>query len=61
MPHDRELLSNQDFEQASDEQLFALVGELDAELQRRGLSGIRWRDPEELLEPSDPADPDEQR
>ena len=61
MPHDRELLSEQDFEQASDEQLFALVGKLDAELQRRGLSGIPWRDPEELLEPSDPADPDEQR
>jgi hypothetical protein len=58
MPHDRELLREQDFEQASDEQLFALVAE---ELQRRGLSGIRWRDPEELLEPSDPADPDEQR
>jgi hypothetical protein len=56
MPHE-ELLSDQDFQQATDEQIFALVDKLDAEIQRRGMSGIRWREPEELLEPSDPADP----
>jgi hypothetical protein len=53
----QELLSDQDFQQATDEQIFALVDKLDAEIQRRGMSGIRWREPEELLEPSDPADP----
>jgi hypothetical protein len=37
--------------------LFALLGKLDAEIQRRGMPGIRWRKPEELLEPSDPAAP----
>lgn len=60
MPHDGELLREEVFEQASDEQFFALVGKLDTELQRRGMSGIRWRYAEELLEPHDPADPDEQ-
>ena len=59
MPHE-ELLSDQDFQQATDEQIFALVDKLDAEIQRRGMSGIRWREPEELLEPSDPADPNDQ-
>ena len=59
MPHE-ELLSDQDFQQATDEQIFALVDKLDAEIQRRGMSGIRWREPEELLEPSDPADPVDQ-
>ena len=42
MPHE-ELLSDQDFQQATDEQIFALVDKLDAEIQRRGMSGIRWR------------------
>ena len=59
MPHE-ELLSDQDFQQATDEQIFALLDKLDAEIQRRGMSGIRWREPEELLEPSDPADPVDQ-
>ncbi len=59
MPHE-DLLSDQDFQQATDEQIFALVDKLDAEIQRRGMSGIRWREPEELLEPSDPADPNDQ-
>ncbi len=59
MPHE-ELLSDQDFQQATDEQIFSLVDKLDAEIQRRGMSGIRWREPEELLEPSDPADPNDQ-
>ena len=56
MAHE-ELLSDQDFQQATDEQIFALLDKLDAEIHRRGMSGIRWREPEELLEPSDPADP----
>jgi hypothetical protein len=56
MPH-QDLPSDQDFQQATDEQIFALVDKLDAEIQRRGMSGIRWREPEELLEPSNPADP----
>ena len=59
MPHE-DLLSDQDFQQATDEQIFALVDKLDAEIQGRGMSGIRWREPEELLEPSDPADPVDQ-
>jgi hypothetical protein len=42
MPHE-ELLSDQDFQQATDEQIFALVDKLDAEIQGRGMSGIRWR------------------
>ena len=59
MPQE-DLLSDQDFQQATDEQIFALVDKLDAEIQRRGMSGIRWREPEELLEPSGPADPVDQ-
>ena len=60
MPHE-ELLSDQDFQQATDEQIFALLGKLDAEIHSRGgMSKIRWREPEELLEPSDPADPVDQ-
>jgi hypothetical protein len=59
MPHE-DLLSDQDFQQATDEQIFALVDKLNAEIQERGMSGIRWREPEELLEPSDPADPVDQ-
>lgn len=54
--HDGELLSDDDFRQATDEQLFSLVTKLDLVLQSRKLSGIEWRDPYEL-EPSDPADP----
>jgi hypothetical protein len=56
MAHE-ELLSDQDFQQATDEQIFALVDKLDAEIHRRWMSKIPWREPEELLEPSDPADP----
>jgi hypothetical protein len=52
----QELLSDQHFQQATDEQIFALLDKLDAEIHRRGMSGIRWREPEEILEPSDPAD-----
>jgi len=55
MAHE-ELLSDQHFQQATDEQIFALLDKLDAEIHRRGMSGIRWREPEEILEPSDPAD-----
>ena len=42
MPHE-ELLSDQDFQQAPDEQIFALLGKLDAEIHRGGMSKIRWR------------------
>ena len=46
MPHE-ELLSDQDFQQAPDEQIFALLGKLDAEIHSRGgMSKIRWREPE---------------
>jgi hypothetical protein len=55
-PHDGELLSDDDFRQATDEQLFSLVTKLDLVLQSRKMSGIEWRAPHEL-EPSDPADP----
>ena len=59
MPHE-DLLSDQDFQQATDEQIFVLLGKLDAEIHRRGMSKIRWREPEELLEPFDPAAPNDQ-
>jgi hypothetical protein len=42
MPHE-ELLSDQDFQQATDEQIFALLGKLDAKIHRREMSKIRWR------------------
>jgi hypothetical protein len=42
MPHE-ELLSDQDFQQATDEQIFALLGKLDAEIHRGGMSKILWR------------------
>jgi hypothetical protein len=45
MPHE-DLLSDQDFQQATDEQIFALLGKLDAEIHRGGMSKIRWREPE---------------
>lgn len=56
-PHDEELLSDQDFTQATDEQLSSLVTKLDLVLQMRGMGGIAWRDPQDDLEPPDPADP----
>jgi len=56
MAQDKELLSDQDFRQATDEQLSALVTKLDFVLQMRGMEGIEWRPPLEL-EPTDPADP----
>ncbi len=50
---DGELLSDDDFRQATDEQPFSLVTKLDLVLQSRKLSGNEWRDPYEL-EPADP-------
>ena len=56
MSHE-DLFSDQGFQQTTDEQIFALLGKLDAGIRRREMSEISWREPEELLEPSDPADP----
>jgi hypothetical protein len=56
--HGGELLSDEDFRQATDEQLLSLVAKLDLVLQSRKMSGIEWREPPEL-EPSDPANPEE--
>ena len=43
MAHE-DLLSDQDFQQATDEQIFALLGKLDAEIHSRGgMSKSHWR------------------
>jgi hypothetical protein len=54
--HGGELLSDEDFRQATDEQLSSLVTKLDLVLRRRGMVGIDWRE-SHGLEPPDPADP----
>ncbi len=58
-PGDGELLSDQDFRNASDEQLRSLVTKLDLVLQRRGIGRLEWRGSLEDMEPQDPADPEQ--
>jgi hypothetical protein len=52
-----ELLTDQQLRNASIDQIDTLVDRIDKMLQSRGEQGIVRRQPNGLLEPSDPADP----
>ena len=52
-----ELLTDQQLEDASTDQIDGLVERIDKVLQSRGEPGIVRRQPNGLPEPSDPADP----
>jgi hypothetical protein len=52
-----ELLTDQQLEDATTEEIDALVERIDEVLQSRGEQGIVRRQPNGLPEPSDPADP----
>ena len=52
-----ELLTDQQLEDAATDQIDDLVNRIDKTLQSRGEPGIVRRQPNDLPEPSDPADP----
>jgi hypothetical protein len=56
-PRFDELLTDQQLENASTDQIDDLLDRIDKMLQSRGEPGIVRRQPDGLPEPSDPADP----
>jgi hypothetical protein len=58
LPHERQLLTDQQLRDASLDQIEDLVQRINLTLQGRGMPGVVWSmPPEDRSEPSDPLDP----
>jgi hypothetical protein len=58
LPHEQQLLTDQQLQDASLDQIKDLVQRINLALQRRGMPGVVWRTPpEERSGPSDPLGP----